>query len=218
MTALAPATVGGIVGQQYSQMVQPFGTSLAQAQTQVTQEQAQAAASATSAQIVETAKKYLGVPYKWGGTDPAKGLDCSGFVQLVFKDLGVDLPRVSWDQAKSGEPVESLDKALPGDIIFYRSSGSPSGGHIGIYVGDGQMIQAPKSGDVVRIKPIPEGKELTIRRIIPQAAPAAAAAYSIAPAFISGTSVGSPTSVASAMPAQDAVTARMLSALYAGTA
>jgi hypothetical protein len=103
----------------------------------------------TGDQVITEAKKYLGVPYKWGGTDPATGLDCSGFTQLVFKNLGVNIPRVSQDQANVGTPVASLADAKPGDLIVLDG-----GGHVGIYVGNGQMIHAPHTGDVVKISPV----------------------------------------------------------------
>ena len=83
-----------------------------------------AAGTSTSGEaVVAAAKKYLGVPYVWGGTDPAKGLDCSGLVQQVYEDLGYDLPRVSYQQAEAGRPVTGgLANAQPGDILawFYR--------------------------------------------------------------------------------------------------
>ena len=59
------------------------------------------------------------MPYLWGGTDPAKGLDCSGFVQRSFRDIGVELPRVSADQARAGRPVASLAEARPGDLVAF---------------------------------------------------------------------------------------------------
>jgi cell wall-associated NlpC family hydrolase len=111
---------------------------------------------------VEIAKRYLGVPYVWGGTDPDKGLDCSGLVQLVFRELGVKLPRVSVDQAKQGTPVASLAEAKPGDLVFW--SGSPN--HIGIYAGDNKMVVAPRTGDVVKIQEI-KRTPTAIRRVIP---------------------------------------------------
>ena len=64
--------------------------------------------------MVADARRYLGIPYVWGGTDPAKGLDCSGLVQLVFRDLGYSLPRGAADQAKQGTPVARLADARPG--------------------------------------------------------------------------------------------------------
>ena len=96
--------------------------------------------------VLKTAEKYLGVPYLWGGTDPAKGLDCSGFVQRVYADLGVSLPRVSRDQAKAGQAVGSLADARPGDLVYW--SGNPN--HIGIYAGSGRMIVSPHTGANVR--------------------------------------------------------------------
>ncbi|WP_052466174.1 transglycosylase SLT domain-containing protein [Mobilicoccus massiliensis] len=118
--------------------------------------------------VLATAKKYLGIPYKWGGTNPRIGLDCSGFVQLVMKQHGISLPRVSRDQARQGAKVASLSQARPGDLVAF---GSPVH-HIGIYVGDGKMIHAPRTGDVVKISKV--HKNLTaIRRVLPDQ-PAAA--------------------------------------------
>jgi peptidoglycan DL-endopeptidase CwlO len=102
-----------------------------------------------SSAILAAGERYLGVPYRWGGTDPAVGLDCSGFVQRVFADLGIPLPRVSVDQAKAGTAVASLDQARPGDLVFWYADGTRPN-HIGIYAGDGQMLVAPRTGDVVR--------------------------------------------------------------------
>jgi len=112
--------------------------------------------------VVATAKKYLGIPYRWGGTDPSTGLDCSGLVQLVYKELGYDLPRVSRDQATAGTPVASLAEARPGDLVAF---GSPVR-HIGIYVGDGRFLEAPRTGDVVKISPMRDDVT-AIRRILP---------------------------------------------------
>ncbi|AXX29735.1 transglycosylase SLT domain-containing protein [Actinosynnema pretiosum subsp. pretiosum] len=134
-------------------------------------------------QVVENAKQYLGVPYVWGGTDPAKGLDCSGLVQLVYKNLGITLPRVAEDQAQQGAAVPSLDQAKPGDLVTF---GNPAY-HIGIYTGDGKMIHAPEPGAQVREQKIWE-TPTSIRRIVPEAsASAVSASGSVArPAALSG--------------------------------
>ena len=100
--------------------------------------------------VVASAKKYLGVPYVFGGTDPAKGLDCSGFVQRAFSDQGIKLPRIAADQAKVGQAVPSLAQAQPGDLLAF---GQPVD-HIAIYVGNGQMIAAPHTGDHVKIQSV----------------------------------------------------------------
>ncbi len=112
--------------------------------------------------VVDTASKYLGIPYRWGGTNPDTGLDCSGLVQLVYKELGYDLPRVSRDQARAGTPVASIADARPGDLVAF---GSPVR-HIGIYVGDGRFLEAPRTGDVVKISPM-RNDVTAIRRILP---------------------------------------------------
>src|SRR6185312_14049010 len=72
------------------------------------------AGTASEQGVVSEASKYLGVPYQWGGTDPSKGLDCSGLTQLVYKNLGIDLPRTASQQATSGQAVASLADARPG--------------------------------------------------------------------------------------------------------
>jgi cell wall-associated NlpC family hydrolase len=110
--------------------------------------------------VVTDAKKYLGVPYLWGGTDPKRGLDCSGLVQRVFADLGVTLPRTVADQRNAGTAVASMDQAKPGDLLVFGSH------HIGIYVGNGKMLHAPKSGDVVKIAPVYD-TPTRIRRVLP---------------------------------------------------
>lgn len=104
-------------------------------------------ASEMGQRIVNEASKYLGVPYVWGGTTP-NGFDCSGLVQYVLKDLGISISRVTQTQCKEGVPVAKGD-LQPGDLVFFESNGDVH--HVGIYIGNGQMIHAPHTGDVVRV-------------------------------------------------------------------
>ncbi|MGQ7297342.1 NlpC/P60 family protein [Quadrisphaera sp. KR29] len=145
-----------------------FAGTLALAQSQL-DGQAPSSAGGSGEAIVTDAKKYLGVPYVWGGTDPEKGLDCSGFTQLVMRENGITLPRTAAQQAKVGTEVPSLAQAQPGDLVVLEG-----GSHIGIYVGEGQMIHAPKAGDVVKVSKVWE-TPMTIRRMTTDASSGAGA-------------------------------------------
>lgn len=102
---------------------------------------------------VEVVKRFLGVPYVYGGTSPS-GFDCSGLMQYVYKQLGYSINRVADAQMKNGISVSRANLA-PGDLVgFYSSPGSGYVGHIGMYVGDGMMIHAPRTGDVVKYSSI----------------------------------------------------------------
>ncbi|MFN8074669.1 MAG: transglycosylase SLT domain-containing protein [Kineosporiaceae bacterium] len=120
------------------------------------------AGSGLGERAVSIARRYLGVPYVWGGTDPDKGLDCSGLTQLVFRQVGVDLDRTSRDQAQQGREVASVADALPGDLVFF---GSPVH-HVGIYVGDNKILHAPHRGEDVKVSTIWE-RPSHIRRVLP---------------------------------------------------
>ena len=124
---------------------------------------AAASGASTGADAVGLARSFTGVPYKWGGTDPATGLDCSGLTQLVFRRLGVSLPRVAADQAKAGTAVASLADARPGDLVFF---GTPAH-HVGIYAGNGQMVDAPRAGKTVGLHKL-WGTPSEIRRVLPE--------------------------------------------------
>lgn len=104
--------------------------------------------TAARSEVVAIAKRYLGAPYVWGASGP-NSFDCSGFTSFVFRQVGVQLPRVSRDQINSGQRVSRGD-LQPGDLVFF---GSPIH-HVGIYVGDDMMIHSPRTGDVVKISPL----------------------------------------------------------------
>jgi cell wall-associated NlpC family hydrolase len=141
----------------------------------------QAGAAGLGEQAVAAARKLLGVPYLWGGSNPAQGLDCSGLVQYVYAGLGISLPRTSQQQATVGSPVASVADAQPGDLVFYPGSDGTAAapGHVGIYIGNGQMIDAPYTGADVRVDPV--GNPTEVRRVTGLAGwPASAGAASYA--------------------------------------
>ena len=102
--------------------------------------------STLASKIIKTAKKYIGVPYKWGGTTP-KGFDCSGYVQYVFNKHGIELPRTSREQYYTGYKV-SKSNLQPGDLVFFNTSGKGVS-HVGIYIGDGDFIHSASSKGIV---------------------------------------------------------------------
>lgn len=107
---------------------------------------------AVSGSIVGYAETFLGTPYVWGGTSPS-GFDCSGFVQYVYSHFGVSIPRTSEDQFGYGTPV-SQSQLQVGDLVFFEPDGSGLPGHVAMYIGGGDIIQAPQTGDVVKITPL----------------------------------------------------------------
>jgi cell wall-associated NlpC family hydrolase len=94
--------------------------------------------------VVGIAMQYLGVPYVWGGASPS-GFDCSGFTMYVYAKVGVSLPHNAAMQFGVGVPV-SMSQLQPGDLVFFHGLG-----HMGMYVGGGNFIHAPHTGDVVKI-------------------------------------------------------------------
>lgn len=100
----------------------------------------------TALAVVEVALEAIGTPYAWGGTDQ-NGFDCSGLVQHAFGEFGIDLPRVSRDQLRRGDPVDPVMEALlPGDVLGFSDvvGGEPT--HVGLYVGNGDFIHSGSQG------------------------------------------------------------------------
>jgi len=100
------------------------------------------------AQVVAIAIQYLGAPYVWGGASPSTGFDCSGFTMFVFAQIGISLPHYAAAQYGMGVPV-SKDQLQPGDLVFFHNLG-----HMGMYIGSGNFIHAPHTGDVVKISSV----------------------------------------------------------------
>ncbi len=126
-----------------SQATDPIGASA------VTPEGVSVAPPSQYGGVVGIAMQYLGTPYVWGGASPG-GFDCSGFVMYVYAQMGVSLPHHAADQYNYGVPV-SRDQLEPGDLVFFDGLG-----HVGIYIGNGQFIHAPHTGDVVKISSLDE--------------------------------------------------------------
>jgi cell wall-associated NlpC family hydrolase len=101
-------------------------------------------------EVIQTALKFLGTPYRNGGSDPS-GFDCSGFVQFVFARHGMPLPREVRTQFETGREIE-LEEVEPGDLVFFETV-TRGASHVGIAVGDGRFVHAPSSRGVVRVEP-----------------------------------------------------------------
>ena len=125
-------------------------------QTETTEVSAQPASNGQV--IVDYACQFIGNPYVWGGTSLTDGADCSGFVQSVFAHFGISLPRTTYDQINAGVEV-SYDQAMPGDLICYD-------GHIGIYIGKGQIVNAQNPEQGIGISPATYTTILSVRRIV----------------------------------------------------
>jgi cell wall-associated NlpC family hydrolase len=167
--------------------------------------------------VVHIAKKFIGVPYVWGGESP-QGFDCSGLVQYCYKQIGVHLDRTTWDQVKEGHAVE-WGHFKPGDLIFSNFEGPGAGAtHVVIYAGHGQVIAAPHTGGHVEYESVDVFKPyfMGARRVVPDTpanmgipaiSPADAAQH--APAASSGTLgmsavPGQPAAAAGSAPAPNA--------------
>lgn len=113
----------------------------------------------TGEQVVAYARQFLGNPYVYGGTSLTSGADCSGFVMSVYKQFGINLPRTSEAQGNAGIEVDGIENARPGDLVTYI-------GHIGIYMGQNQLIHAsgPESG--IKISNVDFMPVVSVRRVL----------------------------------------------------
>jgi cell wall-associated NlpC family hydrolase len=119
--------------------------------------------------VVAAAMTQLGVPYAWGGTTPGVGFDCSGLVQWAYAQIGVSLPRTTGQQVSVGVAV-NLEDVRPGDLVFSRSVRRGGvvvdRGHVAIYAGGGQVVVAPHTGDVIRVRPLEPQDVQAVRRVL----------------------------------------------------
>jgi cell wall-associated NlpC family hydrolase len=115
-----------------------------------------------ASQVIAIAMQYLGVPYVWGGSSPSQGFDCSGLISYVYAQIGISLPHHAASIYGYGVPV-SYDELQPADLVFFSGLG-----HMGMYIGGGQFIHAPHTGDVVKISSMSErtGSYVGARRIL----------------------------------------------------
>ena len=118
--------------------------------------------------LLKRALALLGTPYRWGGSS-TEGFDCSGLVGYVFRTaLGMDLPRVSQDQAKTGELISDRAALVAGDLVFFGRRGRVD--HVGIYVGEGRFVHAPRTGKEVEVSDLDNsywsGRYLEARRVV----------------------------------------------------
>lgn len=122
-------------------------------------EEYQSSGSGSGSSVVDFATQFVGNPYVWGGTSLTDGADCSGFVQSVYANFGVSLPRTSYEQQNAGTEVSYAD-AQPGDLICY-------GGHVAIYMGNGQIVHASNSRDGIKISDNAAYRTITsVRRLV----------------------------------------------------
>jgi len=115
--------------------------------------------------LVNYALGFLGTPYVWGGTRPG-GFDCSGLMQYVYGHFGLSIPRVTFDQVKAGRTVANVQSAQPGDLVFFDSDHNGTPAHVGMYMGNNQIVVADHTGTPVRIRSLSqEDKVLSIQRM-----------------------------------------------------
>lgn len=112
------------------------------------------AATGLGAVAARTAERFVGIPYRWGGDTVVEGMDCSGFVRAVYNLCGVNIPRTSAEQYRAGDRVRKED-LKDGDLVFFGASVEQIN-HVGIYVGNGRFVHAPRRGEEIRVSALEE--------------------------------------------------------------
>jgi cell wall-associated NlpC family hydrolase len=112
--------------------------------------------------VLAYASEFIGIPYRWGGTSPSTGFDCSGFTQYVYGHFGISIGRTTGSQIGNGVQV-SRSNLKPGDLVFFGNNNNPH--HTGIYVGNNSYIHSPRTGDVIKISAMTRSDFITGRRV-----------------------------------------------------
>lgn len=107
-------------------------------------------AAAVRRELVRTAERFIGVPYKWGGETSVDGFDCSGLTMTVYRLNGLNLPRTSADQWEAGRPIDTAE-LVEGDLVFFATHGAGRVSHVGIYIGSGSFLHAPRRGSRIQV-------------------------------------------------------------------
>ena len=115
----------------------------------------------TGDQVIQTAMQFLGQPYVWGGSSPSEGFDCSGLLQYSLAQNGINISRTTYDQVNEGTAVSKSD-LQPGDAVFFGTADDVH--HVGIYIGNGEYIHAPKTGDVIKISKLSDRSDFYAAR------------------------------------------------------
>ena len=102
-----------------------------------------------------TAERFVGIPYRWGGDNVVEGMDCSGFVRAVYNLCGINIPRTSREQFRVGDTIGRND-LVDGDLVFFGASPNEIN-HVGIYIGSGRFVHAPRRGDDIKVSSMDDG-------------------------------------------------------------
>ncbi len=165
--SIAPAPIASLALPAPAAIATPDTAPLA-AQLDILQKAKDAPTSSSLVKtVLQRAFSLLGTPYRWGGSSPERGFDCSSLVGYVFSTIGIDLPRVSRAMAGEGTKVANRDALAEGDLVFFGRRGHID--HVGIYIGEGKFLHAPRTGRDVTVSSLTTGywaqKYLEARRL-----------------------------------------------------